>query len=233
MVDRTTGQTSFNLDLNNLVEDAFERCGQELRTGYNFRTARRSLNLLTIEWANRGLNQWTIQEKTIAMVEGTTSYNVDSSVSTAAIDVLDAFVRQTVNSENSDIQMTRLSRSEYSAIPNKSTQGQPLQFFVDKQISPTISVYPTPDETSKYTIHLNVLTRMDDVDAATNTLQMPFRFYPCLAAGLAYYISIKKNPERTGLLKQIYEEEFQRALDADEDRASLRITPDISNYNIA
>jgi hypothetical protein len=228
-----SGSKDFELDVADYIEEAFERCGLELRTAYDLRTARRSLNLLLAEWANRGLNQWTIQEKTIAMVEGTTSYNVDSSVSTAAIDVLDAFVRQTVNSENSDIQMTRLSRSEYSAIPNKSTQGQPLQFFVDKQISPTISVYPTPDETSKYTIHLNVLTRMDDVDAATNTLQMPFRFYPCLAAGLAYYISIKKNPERTGLLKQIYEEEFQRALDADEDRASLRITPDISNYNIA
>lgn len=228
-----SGSKDFELDVADYIEEAFERCGLELRTAYDLRTARRSLNLLLAEWANRGLNQWTIQEKTIAMVEGTTSYNVDSSVSTAAIDVLDAFVRQTVNSENSDIQMTRLSRSEYSAIPNKSTQGQPLQFFVDKQISPTISVYPTPDETNKYTLHLNVLTRMDDVDAATNTLQMPFRFYPCLAAGLAYYISIKKNPERTGLLKQIYEEEFQRALDADEDRASLRITPDISNYNIA
>lgn len=228
-----SGSKDFELDVADYIEEAFERCGLELRTAYDLRTARRSLNLLLAEWANRGLNQWTIQEKTIAMVEGTTTYNVDSSVSTAAIDVLDAFVRQTVNSENSDIQMTRLSRSEYSAVPNKSTQGQPLQFFVDKQISPTISVYPTPDETSKYTIHLNVLTRMDDVDAATNTLQMPFRFYPCLAAGLAYYISIKKNPERTGLLKQIYEEEFQRALDADEDRASLRITPDISNYNIA
>lgn len=228
-----SGSKDFELDVADYIEEAFERCGLELRTAYDLRTARRSLNLLLAEWANRGLNQWTIQEKTIAMVEGTTSYNVDSSVSTAAIDVLDAFVRQTVNSENSDIQMTRLSRSEYSAIPNKSTKGQPLQFFVDKQISPTISVYPTPDETSKYTIHLNVLTRMDDVDAATNTLQMPFRFYPCLAAGLAYYISIKKNPERTGLLKQIYEEEFQRALDADEDRASFRITPDISNYNIS
>ena len=228
-----SGSKDFELDVADYIEEAFERCGLELRTAYDLRTARRSLNLLLAEWANRGLNQWTIQEKTIAMVEGTTSYNVDSSVSTAAIDVLDAFVRQTVNSENSDIQMTRLSRSEYSAIPNKSTKGQPLQFFVDKQISPTISVYPTPDETNKYTIHLNVLTRMDDVDAATNTLQMPFRFYPCLAAGLAYYISIKKNPERTGLLKQIYEEEFQRALDADEDRASFRITPDISNYNIS
>ena len=185
------------------------------------------------EWANRGLNQWTIQEKTISMVKDTTSYNVDSTNSTAAIDVLDGFLRQTINSENSDIQMTRLSRSEYASVPNKSTTGTPLQFFVDKQISPTISVYPAPDASSTYTVHLNVLTRMDDVDAATDTLQLPFRFYPCLAAGLAYYLSIKKSPDRTGLLKQIYEEEFQRALEADEDRASLSITPDIASYNIA
>ena len=228
-----SGSKNFELDVADYIEEAFERCGLELRTAYDLRTARRSLNLLLAEWANRGLNQWTIQEKTIAMVSGTTSYNVDSVNSTAAIDVLDAFVRQTVNSENSDIQMTRLSRSEYSSVPNKSTKGTPLQFFVDKQISPTISVYPTPDKSSTYTIHLNVLTRMDDVDAATNTLQLPFRFYPCLAAGLAYYISIKKSPERTGLLKQIYEEEFQRALDSDEDRASFSITPDIASYNIA
>ena len=112
-----SGSKDFELDVADYIEEAFERCGLELRTAYDLRTARRSLNLLLAEWANRGLNQWTIQEKTIAMVEGTTSYNVDSSVSTAAIDVLDAFVRQTVNSENSDIQMTRLSRSEYSAIP--------------------------------------------------------------------------------------------------------------------
>jgi len=228
-----SGSKNFELDVADYIEEAFERCGLELRTAYDLKTARRSLNLLLAEWANRGLNQWTIQEKTIAMVSGTTSYNVDSVNSTAAIDVLDAFMRQTVNSENSDIQMTRLSRSEYSSVPNKSTKGTPLQFFVDKQISPTISVYPTPDKSSTYTIHLNVLTRMDDVDAATNTLQLPFRFYPCLAAGLAYYISIKKSPERTGLLKQIYEEEFQRALDSDEDRASFSITPDIASYNIA
>ena len=142
-------------------------------------------------------------------------------------------MRQTTNDENIDIQMTRLSRSEYSSVPNKSTTGKPLQFFVDKQLSPTVSVYPTPDKSSTYTLVMNVLTRMDDVDAATNTLELPFRFYPCLAAGLAYYISVKKSPERTGLLKQIYEEEFQRALEADEDRASLRITPDVSSYNIA
>ena len=178
-----SGSKNFELDVADYIEEAFERYGLELRTAYDLKTARRSLNLLLAEWANRGLNQWTIQEKTISMVKGTTSYNVDSTNSTAAIDVLDGFLRQTINSENSDIQMTRLSRSEYSSVPNKSTTGTPLQFFVDKQISPTISVYPTPDASSTYTVHLNVLTRMDDVDAATDTLQMPFRFYPCLAAG--------------------------------------------------
>ena len=228
-----SGSKNFELDVADYIEEAFERCGLELRTAYDLRTARRSLNLLLAEWANRGLNQWTIQQKTVAMVAGTTSYNVDTTNSTAAIDVLDAFMRQTTNDENIDIQMTRLSRSEYSSVPNKSTTGKPLQFFVDKQLSPTVSVYPTPDKSSTYTLVMNVLTRMDDVDAATNTLELPFRFYPCLAAGLAYYISVKKSPERTGLLKQIYEEEFQRALEADEDRASLRITPDVSSYNIA
>ena len=228
-----SGSKNFELEVADYVEEAFERCGLELRTAYDLKTARRSLNLLLAEWANRGLNQWTIQEKTVAMVKDTTTYNVDSSTGTASIDVLDAFVRQTVNSENSDLQMTRLSRSEYSSVPNKSTTGTPLQFFIDKQITPTISVYPTPDASTTYTVHMNVLTRMDDVDAATDTLQMPFRFYPCLAAGLAYYISIKKSPEKTGMLKQLYEEEFQRAMESDEDRASVKITPDVSHYNIA
>ena len=228
-----SGSKNFELEVADYVEEAFERCGLELRTAYDLKTARRSLNLLLAEWANRGLNQWTIQEKTVAMVKDTTTYNVDSSTGTATIDVLDAFVRQTVNSETSDLQMTRLSRSEYSSVPNKSTTGTPLQFFIDKQITPTISVYPTPDASSTYTVHMNVLTRMDDVDAATDTLQMPFRFYPCLAAGLAYYISIKKSPEKTGMLKQLYEEEFQRAMESDEDRASVKITPDVSHYNIA
>ena len=121
-----SGSKNFELDVADYIEEAFERCGLELRTAYDLKTARRSLNLLLAEWANRGLNQWTIQEKTISMVSGTTSYNVDSANSTAAIDVLDAFVRQTINSENSDIQMTRLSRSEYSSVPNKSTTGTPL-----------------------------------------------------------------------------------------------------------
>jgi hypothetical protein len=228
-----SGSKNFELDVADYIEEAFERCGLELRTAYDLKTARRSLNLLLAEWANRGLNQWTVQTKTVAMVDGTTTYNVDSSDSTAAIDVLDAYIRETVNNQPIDLQMTRLSRSEYASVPDKSTEGKPLQYFIDKQLSPTISVYPTPDKTSTYTVYMNVLTRMDDADAATNTLQLPFRFYPCLAAGLAYYISIKKSPDRTAFLKQIYEEEFDRAMSQDEDRASFRVAPDLKNYNYA
>lgn len=228
-----SGSKNFELDVADYIEEAFERCGLELRTAYDLKTARRSLNLLLAEWANRGLNQWTVQTKTVAMVDGTTTYNVDSSNSTAAIDVLDAYIRETVNNQPIDLQMTRLSRSEYASVPDKSTEGKPLQYFIDKQLSPTISVYPTPDKTSTYTVYMNVLTRMDDADAATNTLQLPFRFYPCLAAGLAYYISIKKSPDRTAFLKQIYEEEFDRAMSQDEDRASFRVAPDLRNYNYA
>ena len=226
----TSGSKNFVPDVGEFVEEAFERCGIELRTGYDLKTARRSLNLMLAEWANRGLNQWTIAQKTVAMVKDTTVYNIDSTNATAPIDVLDAFVRETVNSEVTDLPMTRISRSQYSAYPKKSQTGKPNQFLIDKQSSPTITVYPAPDKSSEYTVYMNVLTRMDDADEGANTLEMPYRFYPCLAAGLAYYISIKRAPERTMMLKQMYDEEFQRALDQDEERASYRIMPDLRSY---
>jgi hypothetical protein len=229
----TSNSKNFEPDVAEYIEEAFERCGLELRTGYDLKTANRSLNLMLAEWANRGLNQWTIAQKTVAMVKDTTSYNVDSTNSTAPIDVLDVFIRETVGSESTDLPMTRLSRAEYSHIVTKSTTGKPNQFFINKQLSPTITVWPAPDKSSAYTVYMNVLTRMDDSDAATNTLDMPFRFYPCLAAGLAYYISLKRAPERTAMLKGLYEEEFTRALSTDEDRASFRISPDIRSYNNA
>ena len=227
----TSDSKNFEPDVGEFIEEAFERCGLEMRTGYDLRTATRSLNLMLAEWANRGLNQWTVAQKTLAMVKDTATYNIDSTNATAPIDVLDAFMRETVNSENTDLPMTRISRSQYSSLPNKSTTAKPNQFTIDKQLSPTISVYPAPDKSSTYTLVMNVLTRMDDADLGTNTMQMPYRFYPCLAAGLAYYISLKKAPERTGMLKQIYEEEFSRAMDQDEERASFRIAPDLSSYN--
>tara|TARA_R100001377_G_scaffold7001_1_gene3748 strand:+ start:190 stop:885 length:696 start_codon:yes stop_codon:yes gene_type:complete len=229
----TSNSKNFEPDVAEYIEEAFERCGLELRTGYDLKTANRSLNIMLAEWANRGLNQWTIAKKTVDMVTPTATYNIDTVNSTAPIDVLDVFIRETSSTETTDISMTRLSRAEYSNIVTKSSTGRPNQFFIDKQISPTISVWPAPDVSGKYTVHMNVLTRIDDADSATNTMEVPFRFYPCLTAGLAYYISMKKAPQLTGQLKAIYDEEFNRAMDADEDRASFRIAPNLRGYNSA
>ena len=228
-----SGSKDFEPDVAEYVEEAFERCGLELRTGYDLRTARRSMNLMLAEWANRGLNQWTIQQNSISMVKDQTVYNIDSTNGTAAIDVLDVFVRETIQGTATDIPLSRMSRAEYSHLATKSTTGKPNQFFIDKQITPTITVWPAPDKNTTYTVYCNTLTRMDDADAGANTLQMPFRFDPCMVAGLAYYLALKKAPEKVQLLKGLYEEEFTRALSQDEERASFRVSPDLRNYNIA
>ena len=229
----TSSSKNFEPDVAEYIEEAFERCGIELRTGYDLKSATRSLNIMLAEWANRGLNQWTVIEKTVDMVASTSTYNIDSTNSTAPIDVLDVFIRETTGSETIDIPLSRLSRAEYSHVTNKSTTGKPNQYFVNKQLSPTVTVYPVPDLSSKYTLHMNVLTRMDDADSATNTMDLPFRFYPCLTAGLAYYMSMKRAPQLTGQLKAIYEEEFDRALSTDEKRSSFHISPNLRSYNNA
>jgi len=228
-----SGSKDFELDVADYVEEAFERCGLELRTGYDLKTANRSLNLMLAEWANRGLNQWTVNQKVLAMVKDTTSYTIDTTNPTATIDVLDVFIRETIGGVSTDVPLNRMSRSEYANLSTKATTGKPNQYFVDKQISPTVTVWPAPDQSSKYDLYLNVLSRMDDADAGANTMQIPFRFYPCLAAGLAYYLALKRAPEKVGMLKGLYEEEFQRALSQDEDRASFRVAPDLRNYNSA
>jgi hypothetical protein len=229
----TSGSRDFELDVADYVEEAFERCGLELRTGYDLQTAQRSLNLMLAEWANRGLNQWTINQKTISAVKDTIVYTIDTTDPTSVIDVLDVFVRETVQGSVTDIPLSKLSRAEYAHIATKSTTGKPNQYFVDKQISPTISIYPAPDKNSAYVLHLNVLSRIEDADAGANTMDVPFRFYPCLAAGLAYYIALKRAPEKVTLLKQLYEEEFERALSQDQARASFRVAPDLTIYRIA
>jgi len=228
-----SGSKDFELDVADYVEEAFERCGLELRTGYDLKTATRSLNLMLAEWSNRGLNQWTVAQKTIPMVADTTVYDVDSTTPTATIDVLDVFIRETIGGTATDVPLSRMSRAEYSHVATKSTTGKPNQFYVNKLLSPTITVWPAPDKSSTYTVYVNALTRMDDADAGANTMQVPFRFYPCLAAGLAYYIALKKAPDRAQLLKAMYEEEFDRALSQDEERASFRVAPDLRSYNIA
>ena len=228
-----SGSKDFELDVADYVEEAFERCGLELRTGYDLKTATRSLNLLLAEWSNRGLNQWTVAQKTIPMVADTTIYDVDSTNPTATIDVLDVFIRETIGGTATDVPLSRMSRAEYSHVATKSTTGKPNQFYVNKLLSPTITVWPAPDKSSTYTVYVNALIRMDDADAGANTMQVPFRFYPCLAAGLAYYIALKKAPDRVPMLKEMYEEEFNRALSQDEERASFRVSPDLRSYNIA
>jgi len=228
-----SGTKTFELDVADYVEEAFERCGLELRTGYDLKSANRSLNLMLSEWANRGLNQWTIQQKVLPMVNGTAVYTIDATNPTATIDVLDAFIRETTISQVTDAPMSRISRAAYSNLSTKSTEGKPNQYFVNKQITPTITVWPVPKSTSStsYSLYINALTRMDDADVGANTLQMPFRFYPCLAAGLAYYIALKRAPEKVSMLKQIYEEEFERALSQDQDRVSFKVAPDLRGYN--
>tara|TARA_R100001510_G_C7643152_1_gene200671 strand:+ start:832 stop:1527 length:696 start_codon:yes stop_codon:yes gene_type:complete len=228
-----SGSKNFELDVADYVEEAFERCGLELRTGYDLKSATRSLNLMLAEWANRGLNQWTVNQKTISMVLDTTEYTIDSTNPTATIDVLDVFVRETIGGVATDVPLSRMSRAEYSHLATKSTTGKPNQFFINKKLSPSITVWPAPDKNTTYTLHVNTLSRMDDADVGANTMEIPFRFYPCLAAGLAYYLALKRAPEKVQMLKTLYEEEFNRALSQDEERASFRVAPDLRNYNIA
>tara|TARA_B110000211_G_C14079467_1_gene553782 strand:+ start:2294 stop:2959 length:666 start_codon:yes stop_codon:yes gene_type:complete len=218
----TSGSKDFELDVADYIEEAFERCGLEVRTGYDLKTAKRSLNLMLADWSNRGLNQWTIKQRSLTLTANDGEYDLSSDV----IDVLSVVVRVS----GTDYSLLRLSRDDYITIPTKTSTGRPNQFFLDRQITPNLKVWPVPDSSTSYTIYYDALTRMDDADIYTNTMDMPFRFYPCLAAGLAYYLSLKKNPQRTPLLKSVYEEEFQRAADEDRDRASFNVVPSVGYY---
>ena len=206
----------FELDVAEYIEEAFERCGLEVRTGYDLKTAKRSLNLMLAEWANRGLNQWTIKQRTQTVTQADGEYDLGADV----IDVLSVVVRR----DNTDFALTRVSRDTFLSIPVKTTQGRPSQFFLDRQITPNLKIWPVPENSTDVIVY-DALTRMDDADAQVNTLDMPFRFYPCLAAGLAYYIALKRAPNRLQMLKAMYEEEFERAMTEDRDRASFNVVP--------
>ena len=220
----TSGSTDFQLDVADYIEEAFERCGLEVRTGYDLKTAKRSLNLLFADWANRGLNQWTIEQRQQVVTQGDGDYDLGSDV----IDVLSMVVRR----DSTDYTMERISRDTYISIPSKTTQARPNQFFIDRQITPVIKLWPIPENSTDILI-FDCLTRIEDADTMTNTMDVPFRFYPCLAAGLAYYIAIKKAPERIQMLKAIYDEEFDRAQAEDRDRASFNIAPNLRYYRVS
>jgi hypothetical protein len=228
----TSGTTTFNLDLNDIVEEAFERCGAELRTGYDLRTARRSLNLLTIEWANRGINLWTIEQGSIPMVQGQIVYNLPVDT----IDLLEHVVRTQTGQQQTDITINRISIDTYSTIPNKNAQGRPIQVWINRQSgaqnlsgvqAPNINVWPAPDQNNYYTFVYWRLRRLQDAGEGVTTQDIPFRFLPCLVAGLAYHLSLKIPGalERSMSLKAQYEELWQQAADEDREKAPLRIAP--------
>ena len=212
----TSGSRDFNLDVGEIIEEAFERCGLEVRTGYDARTARRSLNLMFAEWANRGINMWTVEQGTITLTQGQAQETLLPDV----VDVLEIVLRR----GNTDYEVERISRGDYVTLPNKTTQGRPSQFWFDRQISPVINLWAVPENSTDQIIYYYV-QRIEDADTLVNTTDMPFRFYPCMVAGLAYYIAMKRAPDRIQLLKSVYEEEFQRAADEDEDRVPLKLQP--------
>jgi len=297
MVDRTTGTTSFNLDLNNLVEDAFERCGQELRTGYDLRTARRSLNLMTIEWANRGINLWTVEPGQINLTQNRFMYPLP----TDTIDLLDMVTRTGTGQNQQDININRISESTYITIPNKNATGRPIQVWINRQSGqenpttitlnetltatdttitlsstvglaqfgfikidnetiqyggvsgvtitdcirgvnnttaaahttatkiyvqnlPTVNVWPAPDQSNNYQFVYYRLRRIQDAGNGLTVEDIPFRFIPCMVAGLASYLAMKLpnvDPTRIQMLRADYEAAFQLAADEDREKASI------------
>lgn len=219
----TSGTTVFDLQIDELIEEAFERCGMQMTSGFQLKTARRSLNLMFLEWANRGLNLWTIELATYTLDKGEEEIALD----TDTVNVLSAVIRDNSQSPPVDISIDRISRSAYLDIPDKSTEARPAQYYVERTNVPKVYLYPAPNLDNTYQLRYYRIKRMDDAGDYSNTADVNFRFLPCLAAGLAYYISLKYAPDRTQILKGLYEEEFARAAAEDRDTASAYFLPDV------
>lgn len=232
----TSGTAAFNLDLGEIVEEAFERCGSELRTGYDLKTARRSLNLLFADWANRGINLWTVEQGSIPLVAGTGTY----SLPVDTVDLLEQVIRTNSGSaaNQSDLTITRISVSTYATIPNKLSQGRPIQVWINRQsgatdpstgvVAPTVNVWPVPDQSDTYTFVYWRMRRIQDAGTGgTATQDIPFRFLPCLIAGLSYYLSLKIPDAyvRMADLKQMYDEAWEIAAGEDREKAADRLVP--------
>ena len=230
----TSGTATFNLSFTDIAEESFERCGSELRSGYDLKTARRSLNIMLIAWASRGINLWTVEQGSIPLVAGTATYNLPLDT----VDLLDHVVRTGSTTTQVDINISRISVSTYANIPNKNATGRPLQVYIDRQSGatgptptstvayPTITVWPVPDNAT-YTFQYWRLRRIQDAGTGVNTQDVPYRFLPALVAGLAYYLSMKL-PEampRIPMLKEDYESEFALAAEEDREKAPIRMVP--------
>ena len=219
----TSGTTAFNLEISEVIEEAFERCGLQSKTGYDIETARRSLNLLSLEWVNRGLNFWTVEQGTKTLTAGTSTVAMDSDT----VDLIQHWIRDGSGTSQSDLPISRFSVSQYSSIPNKLTEGRPVNLYIDKQRdAPIVYFWPTPDKA--YTFVYQQIRRIEDTGAVGSTnADVPARFLPALVSGLAYMIS-QKYPEafvRSPELKAEYEFQWQLAEQEDRDRASVHFVP--------
>lgn len=238
----TSGTVAFNPDLNELIEEAYERCGLEVRTGYEHRTARRSMNLMFTEWANRGINLWTVEQGQIAMTTGTITY----ALPVDTVDLIEQIIRTQTGIGQTDINISRISVDTYATIPNKNAQGRPIQVWINRQtgqtyplpgpngtnqitgvLPPNINVWPAPDQDNYYTFVYWRLRRMQDAGTGTNVQDIPFRLVNCLVSGLAYYISLKipEAVQRVSMLKEMYDEQLMLALNEDREKAPLRLAP--------
>ena len=221
----TSGTSTFNLDLTEIVEEAFERVGSEMRTGYDLRTARRSLNLMFADWANRGINMWTFEQGSIPLVAGTATYDLPADT----IDLLEHVIRTGSGSASTqaDLTITRISVSTYATIPNKLQQARPIQVWIERLNTPRITVWPVPDDSQPYTFVYWRLKRIQDAGNGVNTMDMPFRFIPCMVAGLSYYLALKVpgGTERLQVLKAQYDEAWDLASSEDREKAAVRFVP--------
>jgi hypothetical protein len=216
----TSGTTTFDLAIDDIVEEAFERCGMRMQSGYQLSSARRSLNLLFLDWANRGLNLWTIEEQ-IFPLTGT----AEITLATDTVNVISAVIRDYSQSPSVDISIDRISREEYLNIPDKQTGARPAQYYVQRANPTKVFLYPRPN--GPYSLVYYRIRRIQDAGDYTNTADVNFRFLPCLVSGLAYYLAIKFAADRAGALKQIYEEDFARAAAEDRDTASVFFVPQL------
>lgn len=221
----TSGSATFNLDLTEIVEEAYERTGSELRTGYDLKTARRSLNLLFADWANRGINMWTFEQGSITLVPGTATY----ALPVDTVDLMEHVIRTGAGSQatQADLTITRISISTYATLPNKLQQARPIQVLINRLEAPSITVWPVPDAVQPYTFVYWRLRRLQDAGTGVNTMDVPFRFIPCMVAGLAYYLAMKVPGaiDRMPMLKEQYDNAWQIASDEDREKAAVRFVP--------
>ena len=216
----TSGTRSFSLNAATAIEEAYELAGLEYRTGYDGVTARRSMNIMFADWSNRGVQLWEVESVSLTLTEGQTSYTLNEY----DIDILDAVIRRDVNSQQTDFQIDRIDRNEYLNIPNKTTKARCTQYYVERTTTPTLYVWPAPENSTDVFVSYR-WKRIQDITASVNDTDIPSRFMPCLVSGLAFYIAMKKNPQKAQILEALYEKNLINALRFDEDRSSVHLVP--------